>query len=138
MWEKVRETGLAFLLIASTRRQKEETIVSLSGKRLVSVQDGVWTDRKLEVLTCVSCGCLCPVSVCAYVGRCVCVCRYGYILEQKISVMVKKKKKKVGCDYAVILHFKMQSLTSTVPVCLVYKLQRCLCCAITASPLLSR
>lgn len=35
------EVGPANLLIASKRRQKEETIVSLSGKGLVSVQDGV-------------------------------------------------------------------------------------------------
>lgn len=35
------EVGPANLLIASKRRQKEEIIVSLSGKGLVSVQDGV-------------------------------------------------------------------------------------------------
>lgn len=41
----------ANLFIAFSRRQTEEIILSLSGKKLVSVQDGAAVDRKLFELT---------------------------------------------------------------------------------------
>lgn len=53
MWEKRREMRSANLFIAFSRRQAEEIILSLSGKKLVSVQDGAAIGRKLVELTCV-------------------------------------------------------------------------------------
>lgn len=83
VWEKRREMKSANLFVAFSRRQTEEIISSLSGKKLVSVQDGAATGRKLVELTCVfvsACGSglqkiysLCTLgqdsSVCLLIGR---------------------------------------------------------------------
>lgn len=52
MWEKRREMRSANLFTAFSRRQTEEIILSLSGKKLVSAQDGAAMGRKLVELTC--------------------------------------------------------------------------------------
>lgn len=52
MWEKRREMRSGNLFTALSRRQTEEIILSLSGNKLVSVQDGAAMGRKLIELTC--------------------------------------------------------------------------------------
>ena len=93
MWEKGREMRSRNLFTAFSRRQTEEIILSLSGKKLVSAQDGAAMGRKLVELTC-----MCVRGCGSGLQRTHSVCRLGQdssvcLLMGRSSRLNKRLKK---------------------------------------------